>query len=70
MTRVVLKPGESQENLLKRFRKKVARDRILSTVKRKRYFTPKSQAQRIAMRKAVRRERRRQWREQQRRYRR
>ena len=69
MTRVELKPGESQQNLLKRFRKKVARNRILSTVRRKRFFVPKSEQRRIAHRKAVRRERKRKWRAQRRRYR-
>lgn len=69
MTKVVLRPGESQESLLKRFRKKVVRDRTLSMIKRKRYFVPKSEERRIAIRKAVRRERRRQWKAQRRRYR-
>ena len=62
MTRVELRHGESQQSLLKRFRKRVTRDRILSTVRGKRYFMPKSEQRRIAHRKAVRRERRRQWR--------
>ena len=66
MTRVVLQPGESQESLLRRFRKKVTQARILSTVKRKRYYVSKSTQRRIARRKAMRRERRRQWRDQQR----
>jgi small subunit ribosomal protein S21 len=69
MTSVVLKPGESQESLLRRFRKKVIRDRILSAVKKKRYFVSKSEQRRIARRKAVNRERKRQ-RRQKRRYRR
>ena len=63
MTRVVLQDGESQESLLRRFRKKVTRDGVLSTVKKKRFFVSKSEQRRIAQRKAVRRERRRQWRE-------
>jgi small subunit ribosomal protein S21 len=63
---VELKPGESQERLLKRFRKKVQRERILSTVRRKRFFVSKSEQKRIALRKARRRERRRQWRTQKR----
>lgn len=63
MTSVVLKPGESQESLLRRFRKKVIRDRILSTVKKKRYFVSKSEQRRIARRKAENRERKRQRRE-------
>lgn len=61
MTRVVSRPGESPENLLRRFRKQVTRDRILSEAKRKRFFISKSEQRRIAKRKAKRKERRRQW---------
>lgn len=64
MTKVVLRQGESQENLLKRFRKKVTRDRILSEVKKRRYFVSKSEEGRIAQRKAIRRERKRRYRQQ------
>jgi len=60
MATVILRPGESQEQLLKRFRKKVAKARILSTVRRKRWFTSKSELRRIQRQKAIRRERRRQ----------
>ena len=63
VTRVVLHQGESQESLLRRFRKKVTRDGVLSTAKKKRFFVSKSEQRRIAQRKAIRRERRRQWRE-------
>lgn len=63
MTRVTRRNGESPESLLRRFRKKVARDRILSDAKRKRYFMSKSEQKRIALRKARRRERKRLWRE-------
>jgi small subunit ribosomal protein S21 len=66
MTRVVRRSGESPESLLKRFRKKVTRDRILSDAKRKRYFVSKGEQKRIALRKAKRRERKRQWRRQRR----
>jgi small subunit ribosomal protein S21 len=59
----VLQPGESAESLLKRFRKRVTRDRILSDAKRKRWFVSKSEERRIAMRKAKRRERKRMWRQ-------
>jgi small subunit ribosomal protein S21 len=62
MTKVWLRSGESPESLLKRFRKKVIRDRVLSDAKRKRFFVSKSEQRRIAQRKAVRRERKRQWR--------
>ncbi len=69
LTRVVLKSGESQESLLRRFRKQVTRDRILSDVKKKRFFVSKSEKRRRARLKAIRRERQRQ-RRKQRRYRR
>jgi small subunit ribosomal protein S21 len=42
MTSVNLRPNESQDQLLKRFRKKVAKSGILSTVRRKRWFVSKS----------------------------
>jgi small subunit ribosomal protein S21 len=56
---VVLRPGESQEQLLKRFRKEVQKARILSTARKKRYFISNSEERRIALQKAERRERRR-----------
>ncbi len=62
MAGVVLRDGESQENLLRRFRKKVMRAGILRDAKRKRHFVSKSEQRRIAKRKAIRRHRRRQWR--------
>ena len=52
MTKVFLRQGESIENLLKRFRKRVTRDRVLSEAKKKRYFVSKSEQRRIAKRKA------------------
>ena len=69
MTTVELKSGESQESLLRRFRKQVTEARILSDVKKKRFFVSKSEKRRRARLKAIRRERQRQQR-QQRRYRR
>ena len=63
VTKVVSREGESPEGLLKRFRKKVTQDGILSTVKKKRFFVSKSEQWRMARLKAIRRERRRQWRE-------
>jgi len=47
--------------LLKRFRKRVTNDGILSTVRRKRWFVSKSELRRIERKKAVRRQRRRQY---------
>ena len=60
MATVILRPNESQEQLLKRFRKKVAKSGILSTVRRKRWFVSKSELRRINKKKAVRRLKRRQ----------
>jgi small subunit ribosomal protein S21 len=56
---VVLRPNESQEQLLRRFRKKVAKSGILSTVRRKRWFVSKSELRRIQKKKAIRRQNRR-----------
>jgi small subunit ribosomal protein S21 len=56
---VSLRPNESQDQLLKRFRKKVAKSGILSTVRRKRWFVSKSELRRIQKKKAIRRIRRR-----------
>jgi len=45
--------------LLKRFRKKVARSKVLSTVRKKRWFVSVSEERRIAKQKAVRKQQRR-----------
>lgn len=60
MTTVKLRPNESQEQLLKRFRKKVTKDEVMSTVRRKRWHVSKSELRRIEKKKAIRRARRRQ----------
>ena len=60
MATVTLRPNESQDQLLKRFRKKVAKSGILSTVRRKRWFVSKSELRRIQKKKSIRRIRRRQ----------
>jgi small subunit ribosomal protein S21 len=57
---VTLRPNESQDQLLKRFRKKVAKSGILSTVRRKRWFVSKSELRRIQKKKSIRRIKRRQ----------
>lgn len=59
MTQVSLQPGESQEQLLKRFRKLVAKSGILSIVRRKRWHIGRSELRRIQKKKAIRRARRR-----------
>ena len=60
MAHVELQSGESPEQLLKRFRKQVAKDGILSTVRRKRWYVSKSELRRIQKKKAIRRARRKQ----------
>lgn len=59
MTTVVIRPNESQDQLLKRFRKKVVKSGVLSTVRRKRWFISKSELRRIEKKKAIRRLKRR-----------
>jgi small subunit ribosomal protein S21 len=60
MTFVSLRPNESQDMLLKRFRKKIVKSGILSTVRRKRWFVSKSEVRRVERKKAMRRFKRRQ----------
>ena len=60
MVKVERRQNESDEQLLRRFRKKVAKSRIMSEVRRKRWHIPKSELQRIKEKKAIRRHRRRQ----------
>jgi len=60
MAIVVIRPNESQDSLLKRFRKKVVKTGVLSTVRRKRWFISKSELRRVEKKKAIRRIKRRQ----------
>ncbi|NLZ26960.1 MAG: 30S ribosomal protein S21 [Chloroflexi bacterium] len=55
MASVNLRQNESQDSLLKRFRKKVVKSGVLSTVRRKRWFVSKSEQRRMDKKKAVRR---------------
>jgi small subunit ribosomal protein S21 len=55
LARVVLRPNESQEQLLRRFRKQVVKSGVLSTIRRKRWFISKSELRRIEKKKAIRR---------------
>ncbi len=59
MAIVVLRNNESQDQLLKRFRKKVVKSGVLSTVRRKRWFVSKSELRRMERKKAIRRIKRR-----------
>lgn len=56
--RVELRPGESQEMLLKRFRQEVTKEKILSEIRKRRWYVSKSEKRRIDKAKAVRRARR------------
>jgi len=58
--RVTKMPNESDENLLRRFRKAVAKAGTMSLIRRKRWHVPKSELRRIQKKKAIRRMRRRQ----------
>lgn len=60
MTFVTIRPNESQDQLLKRFRKKIVKSGVLSTVRRKRWFVSKSETRRVEKKKAIRRIKRRQ----------
>ena len=55
MTSVTLRPNESQEQLLKRFKKKIMRSGLLSQLRNKRWFVSKSEIRRIDKKKAIRR---------------
>ncbi|MFN2161369.1 MAG: 30S ribosomal protein S21, partial [Candidatus Promineifilaceae bacterium] len=48
-------PGESPEQLLRRFKKEVMKSKVLSDVRRKRWFVSKSELKRIERKKAIRR---------------
>jgi small subunit ribosomal protein S21 len=59
LTVVNLRNNESQDSLLKRFRKKIVKSGVLSTVRRKRWFVSKSEQRRMDQKKAIRRYKRR-----------
>ena len=59
MASVNLRNGESQDSLLKRFRKKIVKSGILSTIRNKRWFVSKSEQRRMEKKKAIRRIKRR-----------
>jgi small subunit ribosomal protein S21 len=61
MAVVVLRSNESQDQLLKRFRKKVVKGGVLGTIRAKRWFVSKSEQRRIEKKKAIRRIKRRQY---------
>ena len=52
---VKLKKGESQQKLIRRFRKKVVSSGILGEVRNRRWFVSRTEQRRIDKRKAIRR---------------
>jgi small subunit ribosomal protein S21 len=55
---VSLRSGESQDALLKRWRKEVAKAGVLKALRKKRWFVSRSQKRRIAKATAIRKARR------------
>jgi small subunit ribosomal protein S21 len=54
MPHVVLRPNESQDQLLRRFRTKVVRSGVLGTIRNKRWFVSKSEQRRMEAKKSAR----------------
>jgi small subunit ribosomal protein S21 len=54
-TKVLLRSNETQDQLLKRFKKKVMRSGLLTQLRNKRWFVSKSEVRRIEKKKAIRR---------------
>ena len=55
MAKVVIRDGESQQQLLRRFRKKVTRSGVMSEVRKRRWFVSKNEQRRMDDKKAIRR---------------
>jgi small subunit ribosomal protein S21 len=55
----VLREGETQDKLLRRFRKAVIRSGVLGEVRKRRWFVSKNEQRRMAAKKAIRRQGRR-----------
>ena len=55
MVRVEKRPGESEAQMFRRFRKRVMRSQLLSTVRKKRWFISKGEQKRIDQKKGIQR---------------
>ena len=55
LTKVKLRDGESQDKLMRRFRKAVIRGKVLGEVRKRRWFISKSEQKRMDKKKAIRR---------------
>ena len=60
MVKVDAKPNESEAQLFRRFKSKVARSGVLADVRKKRWHVPRSEVRRLERKKAARRMRRKQ----------
>lgn len=58
--KVERRSDETEEQLLRRFRKKVAHSRMMSEIRRRRWHVSKSEMERIQKKKTIRRAKRRQ----------
>jgi small subunit ribosomal protein S21 len=54
LVKVKKRDNESFSQLMRRFRKKVTRSKVLSEHRKRRFFTSKSEERRIAKKKAIR----------------
>jgi small subunit ribosomal protein S21 len=54
-TTVKIRPNESQQDLLRRFRKKVTRSGVSAALRRKRWFVSRTEQRRVDRKKAIRR---------------
>ena len=57
LPKVVKRDNESFSQMVRRFRKKVTRSKVLSENRKRRFFTSKSEERRIAKKKAIRKAR-------------
>ena len=55
MVRVEKRPGESEAQMFRRFRKRIMRSQLLSTVRKKRWHISKGEQKRIDQKKGIRR---------------
>jgi len=55
LVRVEKRPGESEAQMFRRFRKRVMRSQLLSTVRKKRWFISKGEQKRIDQKKGIQR---------------
>ena len=55
MPKVQLRDGETQQQLMRRFRKAIIRSGVMSEVRKRRWFVSKNEKRRMEKKKAIRR---------------